>query len=88
MLSATSRTSSGPPPDEPELEARDSEEEQEERDDLDSTGRPYPTLAGHSSDDTDDGGLVIDEGVPADAGAAAAQAQGEENGAMAMDIGG
>jgi hypothetical protein len=85
LLSATSRPTSASRSD--ELVARDSEEEQDERDDLDSAGRPYPTLAGHTSDDTDDdGGLLIDERDPADADAATASAKEEDN--MAMDVGG
>jgi hypothetical protein len=84
LLSATSRPTSASRSD--ELVARDSEGEQDERDDLDSAGRPYPTLAGHSSDDTDDGGLIIDERDPADADAATASAKEEDN--MAMDVGG
>lgn len=61
-----------------------SEGEQHDRDDLDSSGRPYPTLAGSSEEDTDDERLVIDEDAAADDASASAQM----GGAMVMEIDG
>ena len=62
-----------------------SEDEQQDVDNLDPNGRPYPTLAGSSEEDTDDERLVIDEDA-ASAGPSSSSAQ--VDGAMAMELGG
>lgn len=80
MLSATALSGSQ---EELEFETQDSGEEG--RSDVDSSGHPYPTLAGHSSDEFDEGNLVIDEDASTDAGNAISQ-ESEINGAMAMEV--
>lgn len=82
MLSATTLSASQ---EELAFETQDSGEEQDGRSDVDSSGRPYPTLAGHSSDEFDEGSLVIDEDASADAGNTVTQ-EDEVNGTMAMEV--